>query len=106
MKTIIIPLIKNKSGDTSDFNNYRPIALVTVASKIFLIILLELMESYLGTIDNQFAFKKGHSADHCIYLFFKCIQYYRGYNSLVYSCFLDVCILLLFTGYVKNVLGT
>ena len=36
MKTIIIPLIKNKSGDTSNVNNYRPrpIALVTVASKI------------------------------------------------------------------------
>ena len=24
MKTIIIPLIKNKSGDTSNVNNYRP----------------------------------------------------------------------------------
>ena len=31
MKTNIIPLIKNKSGDTSNVNNYRPIALVTVA---------------------------------------------------------------------------
>ena len=34
-KMIIIPLVKNKSGDTSNVNNYRPIALVTVASKIF-----------------------------------------------------------------------
>ena len=41
MKTIVIPLKKNKSGDTSNVNNYRPIALVTVASKIFEIILLE-----------------------------------------------------------------
>ena len=31
MKTIIIPLIKNKSGDTSNVNNCRPIALVTIA---------------------------------------------------------------------------
>ena len=30
LKTIIIPLVKNKSGDLSDVNNYRPIALVTV----------------------------------------------------------------------------
>ena len=51
----------------SDVNNYRPIALVTVASKIFEIILLELMESYLESTDNQFGFKKGHSADHCVY---------------------------------------
>ena len=35
LKTIIIPLIKNKSGDTSNVNNYRPISLVTVTSKIF-----------------------------------------------------------------------
>jgi hypothetical protein len=43
MKTIIIPLIKHKSGATSNVNNYRPIALVTLASKIFEIILLELL---------------------------------------------------------------
>ena len=43
MNTIIIPLIKNKSGDTSNVNNYRPIAFVTVASKIFEMILLELL---------------------------------------------------------------
>ena len=65
MKTIIIPLIKNKSGDTS--NNYRPIALVTVASKILEIILLEMLTPYLNTTDNQFGFMKGHSTDHCIF---------------------------------------
>ena len=32
MKTIIIPLVRNKSGDRSDINNYRPIELVTVVS--------------------------------------------------------------------------
>ena len=35
MKTAIVPIIKNKTGDTSDKNNYRPIALVTACSKIF-----------------------------------------------------------------------
>ena len=53
MKTIIIPLIKNKSGDTSNVNNYRPIALVTVASKILEIILLEMLTPYLNTTDNH-----------------------------------------------------
>ena len=33
MKVAIVPIIKNKTGDTNDKNNYRPIALVTVASK-------------------------------------------------------------------------
>ena len=58
MKTIIIPLVKNKSGDLSYVNNYRPIALVTVVSKFFENILLELMEPYLSTTDNQFGFKR------------------------------------------------
>ena len=89
MKTITIPLVKNKSGDKSDINNYRPIALVTVASKIFEIILLELMQSYLDTTDNQFGFKKGHYADHCIYELTYVIQYYRSYNITVYTGFLD-----------------
>ena len=35
MKTAIVPISKNKTGDTSDKNNYRPIALVIAASKFF-----------------------------------------------------------------------
>ena len=35
MITAIVPIIKNKTGDTSDRNNYRPIALVTACSKIW-----------------------------------------------------------------------
>ena len=68
MKTISIHLVKNKAGDLNDVNNYRPIALVTVVSNFFETILLELMEPYLSTTDNQFGFKKGHSSDHCIYV--------------------------------------
>ena len=69
MKTVIIPLIKNKFGDTSNVNNYRPIAFVTVASKILEIILLEMLTPYLNTTDNQFGFKKGHSTDHYIFTY-------------------------------------
>ena len=67
MKTSIIPLVK--CGDTSNVNYYRPISLVTVASKIFEIILLERLTPYLDTTDNQFGFKKGHSTDYCIFAF-------------------------------------
>ena len=35
MVTVIAPIIKNKAGNLSDNNNYRPIALATVASKLF-----------------------------------------------------------------------
>ena len=29
MKSAIVPILKNRQGDTSDKNNYRPIAIVT-----------------------------------------------------------------------------
>ena len=52
MKTIIVSIVKNKSGDICDVNNYRPIALVTVASNIFEIILLDIFELSLQTSEQ------------------------------------------------------
>ena len=43
MKTAQVSIIKNKTGDTNDKNNYRPIALMTAVSKIFEICILELL---------------------------------------------------------------
>jgi hypothetical protein len=57
LKTIIVPLVKNKTSNIGDKSNYRPIALVTSASKIFELILLDLIENYITTSDNQFGFK-------------------------------------------------
>ena len=57
MKTAIVPIIKNKSGNSSDKANYRPIALVTVCSKIFESCLLIMLEKYLHTHDQQYGFK-------------------------------------------------
>jgi len=39
MVTIIAPRIKNKAGDLSDNNDYRPVSL-TIASKLFEFLLL------------------------------------------------------------------
>ena len=41
MKTIIMSLVKHKYGNTIKVNNYRPTVLITVASKLFEMILLE-----------------------------------------------------------------
>jgi hypothetical protein len=89
MKTIIIPLVKDKTGDISEVNNYRPIALVTATSKVFECILLDKLQQYLESSDNQFGFKKKHSTDQCIYVLKWIVQYYKNHNSPVYSCFLD-----------------
>ena len=33
--TTIVPIIKNKCGNLADSNNYRPIAIATIVSKLF-----------------------------------------------------------------------
>ena len=45
MKTASVLTIKNKTGDTSDKNNYRPIALVTACSKIFELCICPLLKN-------------------------------------------------------------
>ncbi len=89
MKTIIVPLIKNKMGDLSDKNNYRPIALVTAVSKVLEIVILNRIECYIDTGCNQFGFKKKHATDICIYSLKNTIRYYKEHNSPVFTCFLD-----------------
>ena len=89
MKTAIVPIIKNKTGDASDKNNYRPIALVTAASNIFELCLSIILEDYLVTHDQQFGFKRKHSTDLCIFTVKSVTKNYTQENSLVFTCFLD-----------------
>ena len=56
MQSAIVPILKNRQGDTSDKNNYRPIAIVTALSKIFELCITNLIESHLLTQENQFGF--------------------------------------------------
>ena len=79
MKTALVPIIKNKTGDTthtSDKDIYRPIALVTAASKNFEICILEELEMYFITHDHQFGFKCKHSTDMCIFMVKSIVKYY------------------------------
>ena len=34
IKTIVVPIVKNRTGDISDLGNYRPISLATVMAKV------------------------------------------------------------------------
>ena len=52
MRTSIIPILRNKNGDTSAKSNYRPIAIVTAVSKIFELCLSRILDVYLFTSDN------------------------------------------------------
>ena len=87
MQSILVPVIKKKSGYSSDVNNYRPIALATISSNIIEMIVLDCMEPFIMTCDNQFGFKKKalHGTLYLIIEFF--ISYYNWFGSPVYTCF-------------------
>ena len=45
--TVLVPIVKDKTGDISDKGNYRPIALASVISKVLEMALLVKLEKYL-----------------------------------------------------------
>ena len=89
MKTALVLIIRNKTGDTSDKNNYRPIVLVTAASMLFEICILEILYTYLITHGHQFGFKSKYSTDMSIFTVKSVIKYYTEQNTAVYTCLLD-----------------
>ena len=89
INSIIVPLVKNKCGNLTDKNNYRPIVLSSITSKVFEHIILPRLEEYLWTTDNQFGFKSGHSTDLCIYALSEFVEYFKSRSTSVYIVFLD-----------------
>ena len=89
MNTLIVPIVKNKKGNISDSDNYRPIALTNVASKIMEVIILSKYKMSFVTQSNQFGFKIGHSTDTCVFTMKSVIDYYISLASPVYICYLD-----------------
>jgi len=90
MNTTLVPLVKDKAGDIADVNNYRPIALSTVISKLFEYTILDKIETTLYTTDNQFGFKKNVGTEMCIVTLKQVLQLYKKHNTPVYCCFLDL----------------
>ena len=84
MKTAIVPIFKNKSGNTSDKSNHA-IALVTACSKIFESCLLKMLEHYLETHDHHFGFKSQHATDMCIFTVKSVIKYYKKNRIVLFS---------------------
>ena len=68
LSVMLVPVIKDKTGKITAKDNYRPIALASIVSKVVEIILLDRMEMYLVTKPNQFGFKKKRGTDMCICL--------------------------------------
>jgi len=86
---VIVPLVKCKTGDITDVNNYRAIAISNAITKILEDLLFNLVTSTDGIDDYQFGFKKGHSTGLCTQVFKRTVSYYRERGSHVFCCFVD-----------------
>ena len=66
-KGIVIPIIKDKSGNPSSIDNYRPITLSPVISKVFEHCLIGLFSKFIVSDNLQFGFKPGIGCSHSIF---------------------------------------
>ena len=66
LSVILLPVIKDKCRKINDSDNYRPIALASVISKVVEKILLNRVSDILITTSNQFGFKSKLDTDTCI----------------------------------------
>ena len=89
MFVVLVPIIKDKSGKINSKDNYRPIAIASIMSKLLEKLLLERLSNFLVTSSHQFGFKPKHSTDACIYILKESIDRYVEQQSSVYLCFLD-----------------
>lgn len=91
MRTIVVPITKNRTGDVSSITNYRPISLATIFSKLFEhIIITHLNENNFPLSHAQFGFRKGLSTDLAIFALKNTVYKYIQRNTSVYACFLDL----------------
>ena len=88
-KSVLVPIIKSKSGILSDKNNYRPIGISPVCSKILECVILQRIEKYIKTTDNQFGFKYKHSTESCIFLLKEILHYFKNHGTPSFVCFMD-----------------
>ena len=89
MKSVIVPLVKCKSGDLSDVNNYRAIAISSAISKIFEHIIASHLLTETDCDGSQFGFKSGHSTSLCTGVLKRVIDHYIKRGSHVFICFID-----------------
>ncbi|CAK1597452.1 unnamed protein product [Parnassius mnemosyne] len=90
MKTIVVPILKNRTGDTSDLNNYRPISLATIIAKVLDSLLDRQLRKHIHLHDAQFGFKPGLSTESAILCLKQTVRYYTDRKTPVYACFLDL----------------
>lgn len=90
MRTVVVPVVKSKTGDISDKANYRPISLATTMAKVLDGLINRRIGDSIPLHSAQFGFRPGLSTESAIYSLKHAVKYYTSRNTPVYACFLDL----------------
>ena len=89
LSVVLVPVIKNKSRRINDSDNYRPIALASIVSKVVEKVILNRTSEFLLTTCNQFGFKNKLGKDMCIYALKEIVENHTSHNGSMFMGFLD-----------------
>jgi exonuclease III len=89
-RTVVVPIVKNKTGDLSDPNNYRPISLATILAKVLDSLLNAQLCKHINLHDAQFGFRPELSTECAILCLKRAVRFYKDRNTPIYACFLDL----------------
>jgi len=87
---VTIPLVKDKTGNIIDVNNYRGVTLSRVISKLLEVVLLSLSSDALETDCLRFGFKDKIGTAGAIFTSNSTIKHFVDRGSSVYISSLDI----------------
>ena len=73
----------------NDKNNYRPICLSNICSKIIEVVIFNRIGTFLQSSPNQFGFKPKHGTELCVFAFKELLRFYQKHGSAMHVAFLD-----------------
>ena len=88
-RLIIIPLVKNKSGDLTDAENYRAIMISNAITKLLEFVLYDKLVTASSEDVYQFGFTAKHSTGLCAGILKRTINYFTDRGSHVFCAFID-----------------
>ena len=90
MLSTLIPLLKDKLGDSTSGDNYRLIALSSLILKVFDWVVLLLHRDDLKIDELQFGWQQDTSTNMCTWLAVETIEYYQRNGSDLFACVMDM----------------
>ena len=86
----LIPIVKDKLAATSNSNNYRSIAIISLVMKIFDWVIILAYNKYLQFDDLQFGYQPNVSTSMCTWTAVETISYFTRNGSDVFTCLMDM----------------